>query len=383
MLTQATAVAGEQSPAIKKVLTIGTPIVPARDHAADDLIYAKTLASTRDAVDERLRLLLADAASGEVEEDEDSEDEESEEFIEDVAELEDEDEIDLDLIFEDDEDEVSEKPVIDDGVREDVEIHNLADFREVLKPGTRIVMTSAERKTDAGEWIPWPHPEFEVIRTVVRPMGHAGFEMDSGPDLIPSTDFSFVDGVPRFQSQIARMTFRVSVPPRATEDQIIAAALEKARGIAKTAPRKIKREAAYDRALAKSFKLANGDPRGALHALEDDYAARESVGWSSEDSTSAAAGRGLTRSEWEAVTDREDGGTRLSREIELNDAWTKNLATGLRMATRGIPRLRAAGQPTAELEEDRYEFALKLRGLRVEAQRLAERKAKLGMRGSE
>ena len=374
-LTQAAASAGEQAIATTKVLPIGSPIVPARDHEADDTNYETILTSARDDVDTRLRLLLADAlADGADDEDDDSEEEE-EAFIEDIDEVTeaDEDELEISqLIFEDDEDETETKPKrhAEDGVAgEQVVISDLAGFRAALKPGTRVVMETAERRVD-GEWVAWAHPELGVMRTIVRPFGLAGFEMDSGPDLVPSTDFTFEDGTPKFESKLARMTYSVTVPPRAAEDQKIAAALEKSREAKKIAPRGVKAEAAYSRALERSLKLASGDPLKAVWAFEDDFAARATTGWSSEEGVvSAASRRGLTRSEWEAVTDSEDGGQQLARETELNDAWTKSLTFGLAKSAAG--------------SEDRYEFALKLRGLRVEAQRLAERKAKLGMRGSE
>ena len=352
---------------------IGTPITPARDHAADDAIYEETLTGARDGVDARLRMLLADALADGVGDDEDDDvDEEAEEFIEDIADITDADEDELDLnqlIFEDDETK-PERAADDGAVGELVEISDLAGFREALKPGTRVIMTSAERRDESGEWVAWSHPELGVIRTVNRPFGLAGFEMDSGPDFVPSRDFTFEDGTPKFESKLARMAYSVAVPPRAAEDQKIAAALEKSREAKKIAPRGVKAEAAYSRALERSLKLASGDPRKAVWALEDDFTARATAGWSSEEGVvSAASRRGLTRSEWESVTDSEDGGAQLARETELNEAWTKSLASGLAESAKG--------------SEDRFEFALKLRGLRVEAQRLAQRKAKLGMRGSE
>ena len=376
-LTQAAAASGEQTPALAKVLPIGTPIVPARDHAADDLVYEATLTDARIGVDERLRLLLADALANGVEDDEDYADEDDvEEFIEDIDEVTeaDEDELDIDqLIFEDDEDETETKPkrAVDDGAGgEQVVISDLAGFREVLKPGTRVVMTSAERRNEAGVWVDWPHPELGVLRSVLRPYGLAGFEMDSGPDLVPSTDFTFEDGAPKFESRLARMSYSVTVPPRAAEDRKIAAALEKSRVAKKVAPRGVKAEAAYLRTLERSLKLASGDPQKAVGALEEDYVARAAAGWSSEEGiVSAASRRRLTRGEWEAVTDSEDGGQQLAREIEVNEAWTKTLASGLAKSAVG--------------SEDRYEFALKLRGSRVESSRLAERKAKMGMRAEE
>ena len=53
----------------------------------------------------------------------------------------------------------------------------------------------------------------------------------------------------------------------------------------------------------------------------------------------------------------------LAREIDLNEAWHETLAAGLAQSAAG--------------SEDHHEFASQLRGIRVEGERLAGRKAKL------